>query len=222
MIRAVLFDMDGTVFDTEVIYRRCWFRAAADVGFDADIDLFLQRVSGLNQTDMTNFVYRVYGPDAPFDALWERWLACVDKETACGALPLKEGVPDVLFALKERGIKIALVTSSGQKAVLRYLQMAALEGVFDLIMTGEQVTHGKPHPEIFLTAAKKLEISPEDCVVVEDSPNGVRAGHAAGMRTVMVPDLHPCTRELQPLLWHLCNTLNDVLPLIDTHNEQTN
>jgi beta-phosphoglucomutase-like phosphatase (HAD superfamily) len=78
MIKAVLFDMDGTVFDTEAIYRRCWFRAAKDVGFDEDIDLFLHRVCGLNLTDMTAFVYRTYGADAPFEALWGRWLECVD------------------------------------------------------------------------------------------------------------------------------------------------
>ena len=219
MIQAVLFDMDGTVFDTEVIYRRCWFRAAKDVGFKEDIDLFLQRVCGLNQADMTAFVYRTYGADAPFEALWGRWLECVDEEMACGILPLKAGAPDILFAFKERGIKIALVTSSGQKTVARYLQMSGLEGVFDAIVTGNQVTHGKPHPECFLTAAKELGISPAHCAVVEDSPNGIKAAHAAGMYTVMVPDLHPCTQELRPLLWHLCDTLTDLLPLVDNENK---
>ena len=219
MIQAVLFDMDGTVFDTEVIYRRCWFRAAKDVGFDEDIDLFLQRVSGLNQADMTAFVYRTYGADAPFEALWGHWLECIDEEMACGILPLKAGAPDILFAFKERGIKIALVTSSGQKTVARYLQMSGLEGVFDAIVTGNQVTHGKPHPECFLTAAKELGISPAHCAVVEDSPNGIKAAHAAGMYTVMVPDLHPCTQELRSLLWHLCDTLTDLLPLVDNENK---
>lgn len=222
MIQAVLFDMDGTVFDTEGIYRRCWFRAAKDVGFEEDIDLFLQRVCGLNQADMTALVYRVYGDDVPFETLWGRWLECVDEEMARGVLPFKAGAPDILFALKERGIKIALVTSSGQKTVARYLQMSNLEGVFDVIVTGNQVTHGKPHPEIFLTAANKLGIAPEACIVVEDSPNGVRAGHAAGMYTVMIPDLHPCTAELRPLLWHLCDTLTDLLPLIDFENKKVN
>lgn len=219
MIQAVLFDMDGTIFDTEVIYRRCWFRAAKDVGFKEDIDLFLQRVSGLNHADMAALVYRVYGDDAPFEALWGRWLECIDEEMACGILPLKAGAPDILFAFKERGIKIALVTSSGQRTVARYLQMSGLEGVFDAIVTGNQVTHGKPHPECFLTAAEELGISPAHCAVVEDSPNGIKAAHAAGMYTVMVPDLHPCTQELRPLLWHLCDTLTDLLPLVDNENK---
>ena len=219
MIRAVLFDMDGTIFDTEVIYRRCWFRAAKDVGFDEDIDLFLSRVCGLNQTDMTALFRRVYGEKVPFEVLWGRWLECVDEEMSRGVLSLKAGAPEILFALKERGIKIALVTSSGQKTVAGYLQKANLEGVFNVIVTGNQVTHGKPHPECFLTAAKELGIAPADCVVVEDSPNGIKAAHAAGMYTVMVPDLHPCTEELRSLLWHLCETLTDLLPLIDNENQ---
>ena len=219
MIRAVLFDMDGTIFDTEGIYRRCWFRAAKDVGFEEDIDLFLERVCGLNQADMTAFVNRVYGKAVSFETLWGRWLECVDEEMARGILPLKAGAPDILFALKERGIQIALVTSSGQKTVARYLQMSGLEGVFDVIVTGNQVTRGKPHPECFLTAAEALGIESKFCAVVEDSPNGVRAGHAAKMYTVMIPDLHPCTEELRPLLWHLCDTLTNLLPLIDNENQ---
>ena len=220
MIQAVLFDMDGTVFDTEVIYRRCWFRAAEDVGFDEDMDLFFERGGGLNLTDMADLFHRVYGDSVPFEILWARWLACIDDEMACDVLPFKAGAPEILFALKEQGIKIALVTSSGHKTVARYLQMSRLESVFDVIMTGDRVTHGKPHPEIFLSAAEKLGIAPEHCVVIEDSPNGIKAGHAAGMYTVMVPDLHPCTKELEALLWHRCDTLSDLIPLIENENKK--
>ena len=220
MIQAVLFDMDGTVFDTEVIYRRCWFRAAEDVGFDEDMDLFFERVGGLNLTDMADLFHRVYGDSVPFEILWARWLACIDDEMACDVLPFKAGAPEILFALKEQGIKIALVTSSGHKTVERYLQMSRLESVFDVIMTGDRVTHGKPHPEIFLAAAEKLGIAPEHCVVVEDSPNGIKAGRAAGMFTVMVPDLHPCTKELEALLWHRCDTLSDLISLIENENKK--
>ena len=220
MIQAVLFDMDGTIFDTEAIYRRCWIQAAKDVGFDEDMDLFFERVGGLNMTDMKALVQRVYGEDAPFDALRERRRFYLEEELATGVLPFKSGAPDILYSLKEKGIKIALVTSSGRKLVDRYLKMSGLEDVFDVIMTGETVTHGKPHPEIFLLAAEKLGILPTHCAVVEDSPNGIRAGHAANMYTVMVPDLHPCTEELRSLLWHCCDTLGDILPLIDEKNKQ--
>jgi len=222
MVQAVLFDMDGTVFDTETIYRRGWIRAAKAVGFDVDMEDFFRNVCGLNMNDITTYVYRTYGEDTPFEKIRELRRIYLDEELKEGGLPLKEGVPSVLYALKEKGIKIALVTSSGPILVGRYLQMSGLEGVFDVIMTGNQVEHSKPHPEIFLKAAELLGIAPKNCVVVEDSPNGVRAGHAAGMYTVMVPDLHPCTAELRPLLWHLCDTLTDLLPLIDFENKKVN
>ena len=80
------------------------------------------------------------------------------------------------------------------------------------------VEWGKPKPDIYIYAAEKLGLDPSECIAVEDSPNGVRAGHAAKMFTVMVPDLHPCTEELRALLWHVCDTLTDLIPLIDEEN----
>jgi len=218
MIQAVLFDMDGTVFDTEPIYRRCWIRAAKEVGFDVDMDLFFARICGLNMTDIASCVYHFYGEDTPFEEIRTLRRGYLDEELESGVLPFKPGAPEIFGELKKRGIRIALATSTGRKMVDRYLQMSGLEGVFDIIMTGETVTRGKPHPEIFLTAAAKLGIAPAHCVVVEDSPNGVRAGHAAGMHTVMVPDLHPCTEEIAALLWKRCDTLTDIIPLIEKEN----
>ena len=220
MIRAVLFDMDGTVFDTEPIYRRCWIHAAKEVGFDVDMDLFFARICGLNMTDIVACVYHFYGEDTPFEEIRTLRRGYLDKELESGVLPFKSGAPEIFGELKMRGIKIALATSTGRKMVDRYLQMSGLEGVFDVIMTGESVVHGKPHPEIFLTAAERLGAAPEHCVVVEDSYNGIKAGHAAGMHTVMVPDLQPCTEEIASLLWHRCNTLTDILPLIDNENNK--
>ena len=156
MIQAVLFDMDGTVFDTEVIYRRCWIQAAEDVGFHEDMELFFERVGGLNMTDMSILVHRVYGEDTPFEELRERRRFYLEEELARGILPFKTGAPQIFEKLKKRGIKIALATSTGRKMVDRYLKMSGLEGVFDVIMTGETVTHGKPHPEIFLTDRKSV------------------------------------------------------------------
>ena len=219
MVEAVLFDMDGTVFDTEPIYRRGWIRAAKEVGFDVDMDLFFARICGLNMNDIASCVYHYYGEDTPFEEIRTLRRGYLDEELASGVLPFKPGVPKIFGELKKRGIKIALATSTGRKMVDRYLQMSGLEGVFDVIVTGETVTHGKPHPEIFLAAAKKLEIEPEHCAVVEDSHHGVRAGHAAGMFTVMVPDLQPCTEEICSLLWHRCDTLYDLIPLIDEENK---
>ena len=220
MIKAVLFDMDGTVFDTEPIYRRCWIRAAKEVGFNEDMDLFFARICGLNMTDIASCVYRFYGEDTPFEEIRTLRRGYLDEELENGVLPFKAGAPEIFVELKKRDIKIALATSTGRKMVDRYLQMSGLEGVFDAIVTGETVTHGKPHPETFLTAAERLEVAPAHCVVVEDSHHGVMAGHTAGMFTVMVPDLQPCTEKIASLLWHRCDTLTDLIPLIDEENNR--
>ena len=221
MIKAVLFDMDGTIFDTEAIYRRAWIRAAKDVGFNVDMDRFFELICGLNMADMTALVHRVYGEDVPFEEVRAQRRVYIEEDLAAIGLQFKSGAPEILYALKEEGIRIALVTSSGRPLVDRYLRMSGLEDVFDVIMTGETVAHGKPHPEIFLTAAAKLGIEPQCCMVVEDSPNGIRAGHAAGMYTVMVPDLHPYTEALHPLVWRCCDALGDLLPLIEKENQTT-
>lgn len=220
MIKAVLFDMDGTVFDTEPIYRRCWIRAAKEVGFNEDMDLFFARICGLNMTDIASCVYRFYGEDTPFEEIRTLRRGYLDEELENCALPFKAGAPEIFVELKKRDIKIALATSTGRKMVDRYLQMSGLEGVFDAIVTGETVTHGKPHPETFLTAAERLGVAPAHCVVVEDSHHGVMAGHTAGMFTVMVPDLQPCTEKIASLLWHRCDTLTDLIPLIDEENNR--
>ena len=220
MIKAVLFDMDGTVFDTEPIYRRCWIRAAKEVGFNEDMDLFFARICGLNMTDIASCVYRFYGEDTPFEEIRTLRRGYLDEELENGVLPFKAGAPEIFVELKKRDIKIALATSTARKMVDRYLQMSGLEGVFDAIVTGETVTHGKPHPETFLTAAERLGVAPAHCVVVEDSHHGVMAGHTAGMFTVMVPDLQPCTEKIASLLWHRCDTLTDLIPLIDEENNR--
>lgn len=220
MIKAVLFDMDGTVFDTEPIYRRCWIRAAKEVGFNEDMDLFFARICGLNMTDIASCVYRFYGEDTPFEEIRTLRRGYLDEELENCVLPFKAGAPEIFVELKKRDIKIALATSTGRKMVDRYLQMSGLEGVFDAIVTGETVTHGKPHPETFLTAAERLGVAPAHCVVVEDSHHGVMAGHTAGMFTVMVPDLQPCTEKIASLLWNRCDTLTDLIPLIDEENNR--
>ena len=218
MIKAVLFDMDGTVFDTEPIYRRCWIRAAKEVGFNEDMNLFFARICGLNMTDIAACVYRFYGENTPFEQIRTLRRGYLDEELENGVLPFKAGAPEIFDELKKRGIKIALATSTGRKMVDRYLQMSGLEGVFDAIVTGETVTHGKPHPETFLTAAERLGVLPCECIGVEDSFNGVRAIHAGGMFTVMVPDTVPPTSEIEALLDAKCETLHEIRPIIEKIN----
>lgn len=218
MIRAVLFDMDGTIFDTEKIYRECWTGAAAEVCPDTDIREDIPQFSGMVRSSIEQYFYQKYGMSFPFGALSERRLALIDELLSAG-IPLKPGVPEVFDELHRLSVAVALVSSTANDRVRRYLTETGLTDRFDLILGGNDVTHGKPSPEPYLTAAGRLGISPQECVVAEDSASGVRSGFAAGMKVVMVPDLQPCTPELRRMLWRCADTLEALPALIAAENK---
>ena len=114
-----------------------------------------------------------------------------------GRLPLKPGAREILAALKEAGIPLALASSTRLLTVRRELDEAGLLPFFDAVIGGDSVTRSKPDPEIFLTAASRLGAAPEDCWVIEDSFNGIRAAYAGGLHPVMVPDLLPPDAEME-------------------------
>ena len=218
MIRAVLFDMDGTLLDSEKIYRRTWTQAMKDLKLELDEEQFFRDVSGMNMAGIKSFCKQAYGADFPIEELAATRRAHLMAFLEENLPPLKPGVPQILETLRERGICIVLATSSGYAYATKLVQRLGIDGYFDAVMAGDRVEHGKPHPEIFLRAAELIGCKPEECVVAEDSQNGVRAGYAAGMRTVMIPDLQPCTDELRPLLWYCIDSLWELPTLIEAEN----
>ena len=193
MIQAVLFDMDGTVLDSEPLYHACWERAMDEMHLDLDRDAFFLDVSGMNIPTMRAHCLKTYGADFPFEEVREL----------------------------RRRYRAALATSSSCEYATNLMKRHGIDGCFDAIIGGDCVKNGKPHPEIFLRAAELLGVQPEQCVVAEDSRNGVLAGHAAGMYTVMIPDLLPCSEDLRPLLWHCIDTLWELPALIEAENRKS-
>ena len=220
MIKAVLFDMDGTLIDSEWIYRESWLWAMDKAGVSIDTEHFFKCVSGMNMATMQAFCEAEYGAEFPFVAVCDLRRPYLIGRVEERGIARKAGVPDVLHTLKEMGVRIALTTSAGGAWAQKCLASAGLcMDVFDYVITGECVERSKPDPEVFLRAADALGVLPAECVVAEDSTNGVRAGHAAGMKTVMIPDLQPCTDELRPLLWACIDTLESLPELIGKYNE---
>ena len=126
---------------------------------------------------------------------------------------------ELLEYLKANGIGIALATATRTERTLDNLERTGLRPYFDVLITGDMVENGKPHPETFLTAAERLGVLPCECIGVEDSFNGVRAIRAAGMFTIMVPDTVPPTPEIEALLDAKCTTLHEVRPIIEKINQ---
>jgi HAD superfamily hydrolase (TIGR01509 family) len=193
-ISAVVFDMDGLMLDTESINRLAWQRAAEDLGFALDDEFYLSLL-GRTTVDCESLVMQLCGAEFPMDEFRTRrrrlWRAQVEGT----GIAAKPGLLELLSFLDTQRILLAVATSSHVLAAESSLRSAGVRDRFDVVVTGDQVARGKPAPDIYLEAARRLGVESVDCVALEDSDNGVHAAVAAGMTTVMVPDLKPPSTE---------------------------
>ncbi len=194
-IAAVVFDMDGTLIDSESVYRAALVQALGDVGLAADA-AFLHGLNGLAGPAVTARIQARFGADLPVEAFRRHYIAHRDALAANG-IPLKPGAAEALHFVAGRGLKLALATSSHLASALEHLGRLEVLAHFDVLVTREDVARPKPFPDVFLTAAERLGVAAADCLAVEDLPTGVLAALAAGMMTVMVPDVAPPTAEMR-------------------------
>ncbi|MBE6633423.1 MAG: HAD family phosphatase [Ruminococcaceae bacterium] len=219
MIRAVLFDMDGTLFDTEVVLCRVWQKMVDAGSLPADFMGLLPSMVGKIRSAISADLRAHYGADFPVEEIFRQRAELVQKELDLHGVPLKPHVPQIFEELRERGIHMALVTSTSAPSVADYMRRTGFGEYFSTYVTGNRVSNGKPAPDCFLLAAEELGCAPEECLVVEDSNNGVRAGAAAGMRVILIPDIQEPTPEIRELAWRQCRSLAEVTPLVDALNE---
>lgn len=195
MKRAVLFDMDGVIFDSERAVLAVWREIAEELGLAGIDGVFVQCV-GVNK-QRTREIFCAAYPSLDFGEFDGRVRRLFLSRYDRGRLPVKPGVREILAGLRERRIPLALASSTRTETVKRELDEAGLLGYFDTVIGGDLVTRSKPDPEIFLTAASRLDAEPSDCFVIEDSFNGIRAAHAGGFHPVMVPDMLPPDAEME-------------------------
>ena len=193
MKKGAIFDQDGLMFDTEAIFSQAWTQASEKLGIALPAG-FRTAVSGSSGDGMRQIIRR-YMPGTDPDALMKLTYQ-ISYEIQSHTLPEKPGLHEILDFFQSRGVKMAVASSSHRGPVERNLERSGIRAYFDVVVSGEDVSHSKPDPEAFLTAAAKIGLAPSDCYVFEDSFNGVRAGHAAGCFTVMIPDLLPPDQEI--------------------------
>ena len=193
---GIIFDMDGILFDTEHLWQELWHEIAEERGVTLPED-WVYRVSGTSGELQSRIVAECYHVENG-DAIVADCKSRMYKKLQT-SVPVKRGVPEVLEEMRRQGKKIAVASSSDLGQIESNLRVAGLLSYFDAVVSGQEVEHAKPAPDIFLLAAKKLGCAPEDCVVFEDSFNGVRAGKRAGMFVCMVPDLIAPTPEIEIL-----------------------
>jgi HAD superfamily hydrolase (TIGR01509 family) len=211
--QAVVFDMDGLLFDTEAIAREAILATALRLGFDMPEQVFLAMV-GLPADASRALLLKHYGDDFDVDTFWTE----ADEDflrRLTGRQFLKAGVVELLALLDRRELKCAIATSSHHQHVQRNLTIHDLQGRFHLVVAHGDYALGKPNPDPFLKAAEMLGVAPENCLALEDSFNGVRSASAAGMMTIMVPDLIQPTDEIRKLCLRVARDLHEVRELLD-------
>ena len=199
-IEGVVFDVDGVLFDTERLTQQTWLAVSREMGWPQVGEAYLEFV-GQNRADIFQKMEDLFGAEFPKDAFMAACSARSQARMETEGVPMKPGVGEVLELLRSRGVPTALATSTGRPRTERRMEMTGLGPCFSAIITGDQVAHSKPDPEIYLMACRALGTTPERTVAVEDSRNGILSASRAGMRVAMVPDLLPPTPELEPLLW---------------------
>ncbi len=210
LYKAVVFDMDGVIFDSERAVMQCWEEVASRHNIP-NIEKAILACTGTTMVRTREIMLNLYGADFPYDEYARESSVIFHSRYDGGRLPMKQGVKELLTFLKERGKKIALASSTRQQVVTDELRDAGIIEYFDRIICGDMVSRSKPAPDIFLKACEELNISPSDSYAIEDSYNGIRAAHAGGLHPIMVPDLLPADEEMQSLAEIVLPSLTSVM-----------
>lgn len=213
MIRAVLFDMDGTLIDTEKYYRIFWPRAMAEFGYHMTDEQVLSMRS-LGRPFAPAQLKAWFGEDLDYYAIrarrTEMMEECLDRE----GISLKAGAVEILEYLRRAGIPAAVATATPPERTEKYLQLTGIREYFTKIISATQVKEGKPSPDIYLFACEEMGAAPGECMAVEDSPNGVLSAYRAGCKVVMIPDQTQPEEELRKLLYGCVPSLDQLAELI--------
>ena len=207
---AVVFDMDGVIFDSERAVMNCWLELAQKYDIK-DIEKPYFACVGTTMTRTREIMLETYGEDFPYDEYARESSLMYHEKYDGGKLPMKPGVMELLSYLKEKGKKIALASSTRRETVTNQLRWAGIIDYFDVIICGDMVARSKPAPDIFLKACQELGVSPENTYAIEDSYNGIRAAHAGQLRPIMVPDLLEANDEMRGMAEYVCDNLNEVI-----------
>jgi len=215
MTKAVVFDMDGVLFDSEQLYLNIWRKIAKQYHIP-HIDEILYQCLGKTAANEREMFLSTYGDDFPYDdyvsIVKEDFFAYVSTYN----MPLKPGCVELIKYLKQNHYLIGLATSTKKDAVFMELKGVGLFDYFDVIVTGDMLTRSKPAPDIYLRACSLLKVDPADTWAVEDSENGIRAAYAANMKVLMVPDLMAPQERFQQMITYIGDSLFDVITYLDS------
>lgn len=199
IIKGAVFDMDGLLIDTEKLYLKYWKQAAADFGYIME-DRHVFAIRSLARKFSIPKLKGFFGDDFPTEEIRARRTELISGHIEKYGIELKKGAFVLLDYLKAHNIKLAVATATQRERTVMYLNKTGLFNYFDAVVCGDMVTNGKPEPDIYLTAAKELNLPPNQCAAFEDSPNGIKSAYKAGCHAVMIPDMTAPDDEIMPML----------------------
>jgi len=208
-MNAVIFDMDGLMFDTERLCMRAWDYAGERMGV-GKAGYMVMKTLGMKHTRAMEIWREEFGEAFDEPALDDYTKEFVTDFYSKNKVPVKKGLYSLLEYLKGAGFKLAVASSTTRNGVLRNLRSAEIESFFDVIISGDMVQNSKPEPDIYLKACEALSEKPENCYAIEDSRNGIHSAASAGCKTIMVPDLWQPDQETEALLFKKCEDLCEV------------
>ena len=208
MIKAAILDMDGTMIDTEKLYMRFWIEAAKFYGYEMKPEHVLEIRSLANVFAREKFKV-FFGNQCNYDEIRAKRKEFMESYFADNKIEKKYGLDEFLNHLKNKNYKICVATATDKERTQRYLRELQIDKYFDKIVCADMVRCGKPEPDIYLEAAKQLGCIPEECIALEDSPNGVLSANRAGCKVIMIPDMDQPSEETMNLLFAKVDNLKE-------------
>lgn len=211
-INAAIFDMDGTMIDTEKIKEKGWKYAGDCQNIIID-DKILSKIRGTNKEYCKEFINKKF-KNINFEKLYNDRNEFIERNINSNGIKMKKGLIEILQFLKSNNYKIAVASSSEEETVRRYLTKVKILDFFDVIIAGDMIEKGKPNPEIYLKAVQELNVPKEYCVGIEDSNSGILSVYRAGLKPIMIPDLEEPTEDVQNILYAKLDSLESLIKVL--------
>ena len=216
-IRGILFDMDGLVLDSEILFTRFWREASNFLGYPMTPEQSYGMRS-LGKKLGQPYLESLFGPDIDYTTLREKRIELMSAYVDRHGIAPKPGIYELLDHLEANGIATAIASSSPMDAIEKHLEAVDLKHRFQKLCSAHNIPNGKPAPDIYLLAAKELGLKPEECLALEDSPTGILSAYRAGCLPVMIPDLDQPGEETEKLLFAKADSLTDVIDILKAQN----
>lgn len=221
LYKAVIFDMDGLLINSEKLCFSAFNDSCQDFGFIVDRSIYHSTI-GTNDAQTKDILSKYISGGVSYDIFKSHWDSKYETKILDGELLLKDGVMKLLNVLDELSIPAAVATSTSYSKAIIKLEKVKILKSFSVVIGGDQVKRSKPQPDIYISTSKSLRIAPEKCLVLEDSDNGVRSALAAGMKVIQIPDIITPSKDTKKLGHMICHSLNEVVDYIISCHDRKN